>query len=137
MVASQAHFAYLDHAATTPMRAEAIAAMQPYLADQFANPSGSHRASRNARLALTKRATTLQPCSDAHRAKSCSPAAVPRVTTPPSLVPCVDMGVRQCVRLPNTTPCCIVSSTYEAKLLPSIIAESSTSSHLKKHCSES
>lgn len=52
MVATQAHFAYLDHAATTPMRAEAIAAMQPYLADQFANPSGSHRASRNARFAI-------------------------------------------------------------------------------------
>ncbi|NBO80880.1 MAG: aminotransferase class V-fold PLP-dependent enzyme, partial [Actinobacteria bacterium] len=52
MKQGQAHFAYLDHAATTPMRAEAIAAMQPYLADQFANPSGSHRASRNARLAI-------------------------------------------------------------------------------------
>jgi cysteine desulfurase len=52
MVAAQAHIAYLDHAATTPMRAEAIAAMQPYLADQFANPSGSHRASRSARLAI-------------------------------------------------------------------------------------
>ena len=52
MVAARAHVAYLDHAATTPMRAEAIAAMQPYLADQFANPSGSHRASRGARLAI-------------------------------------------------------------------------------------
>ena len=51
-VAAQAHVAYLDHAATTPMRAEAIAAMQPYLVDHFANPSGSHRASRGARLAI-------------------------------------------------------------------------------------
>ena len=49
---AQVHVAYLDHAATTPMRPEAIAAMQPYLADQFANPSGSHRASRGARLAI-------------------------------------------------------------------------------------
>jgi cysteine desulfurase len=45
-------FVYLDHAATTPMRQEAIEAMLPYLSDQFANPSGSHRASRMARKAL-------------------------------------------------------------------------------------
>lgn len=43
---------YLDHAATTPMRAEAIAAMTPFLAEEFANPSGSHRFSRSARRAL-------------------------------------------------------------------------------------
>lgn len=43
---------YMDHAATTPMRAEAIAAMMPYLADEFANPSGSHRFSRQARHVL-------------------------------------------------------------------------------------
>ena len=33
---------YLDHAASTPMRPEAIAAMLPYLADHPANPSGGH-----------------------------------------------------------------------------------------------
>ena len=43
---------YLDHAATTPMRPESIAAMMPYLADNFANPSGSHRFSRQARQVL-------------------------------------------------------------------------------------
>lgn len=43
---------YLDHAATTPMRPEAIAAMTPFLAEEFANPSGSHRFSRSARRAL-------------------------------------------------------------------------------------
>jgi cysteine desulfurase len=37
---------YLDHAATTPMRAEAIAAMQPFHDQLFANPSGSHRFAR-------------------------------------------------------------------------------------------
>jgi cysteine desulfurase len=42
-------FTYLDHAATTPMRAEAVAAMLPFLTEQFANPSGSHRLSRQAR----------------------------------------------------------------------------------------
>ncbi|HUY30836.1 MAG TPA: cysteine desulfurase family protein [Acidimicrobiales bacterium] len=44
--------AYLDHAATTPMRAEAIEAMLPYLAGTFANPSGAHGPSRAARRAL-------------------------------------------------------------------------------------
>ncbi len=43
---------YLDHAATTPMRAEAIAAMEPFLNVQYANPSGSHRFAREARKVL-------------------------------------------------------------------------------------
>lgn len=43
---------YLDHAATTPMRPEAIAAMMPYLDGVFANPSGSHRFARQARQAI-------------------------------------------------------------------------------------
>ena len=47
-----AKLVYLDHAATTPMRPESIAAMMPYLADNFANPSGSHRFSRQARQVL-------------------------------------------------------------------------------------
>lgn len=44
--------AYLDHAATSPMRPEAAAAMQPYLAEQFANPSGAHRFARRARAVI-------------------------------------------------------------------------------------
>jgi cysteine desulfurase len=43
---------YLDHAATTPMRPEAVAAMLPFLTERFANPSGSHRFARDARRAL-------------------------------------------------------------------------------------
>ena len=43
---------YLDHAATTPMRAEAVAAMLPFLADRYGNPSGSHTVARTARRAL-------------------------------------------------------------------------------------
>lgn len=45
-------YTYLDHAATTPMRAEAVAAMLPYLSERFANPSGSHRFAREARTAV-------------------------------------------------------------------------------------
>lgn len=52
-------FVYLDHAATTPMRAEAIEAMLPYLDEQFANPSGSHRFSRLARRALDEARDTI------------------------------------------------------------------------------
>ncbi len=44
--------AYLDHAATTPMRPEAIAAMAPLLGEVFGNPSGSHRWARAARRLL-------------------------------------------------------------------------------------
>jgi cysteine desulfurase len=43
---------YLDHAATTPMRPDAVAAMLPFLAERFANPSGSHRFARDARRAV-------------------------------------------------------------------------------------
>jgi cysteine desulfurase len=43
---------YLDHAASTPMRAEAVEAMMPYLSELYANPSGSHRFARRARQAV-------------------------------------------------------------------------------------
>lgn len=43
---------YLDHAATTPMFPEAVAAMLPFLSERFANPSGSHRFAREARAAV-------------------------------------------------------------------------------------
>ncbi len=43
---------YLDHAASTPMRPEAVEAMLPYLTEHFGNPSGSHRAARDARKAV-------------------------------------------------------------------------------------
>ena len=42
-------FTYLDHAATTPMRVEAVEAMLPFLSERFANPSGSHRFARSIR----------------------------------------------------------------------------------------
>ena len=43
---------YLDHAATTPLRAEVLAAMMPYLTDAFGNPSSAHAFGRRARAAL-------------------------------------------------------------------------------------
>lgn len=44
--------AYLDHAATSPLRPEALAAMLPYLTEHFGNPSGSHAMARRARAAV-------------------------------------------------------------------------------------
>ena len=46
------NFVYLDHAASTPMRAQAVAAMAPYMSGMYANPSGSHRFARIARKAI-------------------------------------------------------------------------------------
>jgi cysteine desulfurase len=43
---------YLDHAASTPMREAAVAAMMPFFSERFANPSGSHRFARDARRAV-------------------------------------------------------------------------------------
>jgi cysteine desulfurase len=43
---------YLDHAATTPLRPEALDAMLPFLTDAFGNPSGSHAVSRRAKQAI-------------------------------------------------------------------------------------
>ena len=43
---------YLDNAATTPLRPEALEAMLPFLTERFGNPSGGHRVARAARLAL-------------------------------------------------------------------------------------
>jgi cysteine desulfurase len=43
---------YLDHAATTPLRAEARAAMEPYLTENFANASSVYRPAQAARSAI-------------------------------------------------------------------------------------
>jgi cysteine desulfurase len=54
--------AYLDHAATTPMRPEAVTAMLPFLTEHFGNPSGSHRVSRVARDAMDEARETVAAC---------------------------------------------------------------------------
>ena len=43
---------YLDHAATTPLRSEALEAMLPYLTDNFGNASSPHGFGRRARAGL-------------------------------------------------------------------------------------
>lgn len=53
------NFVYLDHAATTPMRPEAVEAMLPFLTERYANPSGSHRFARDARRAIDEARDTV------------------------------------------------------------------------------
>lgn len=43
---------YLDNAATTPLRPEALSAMLPFFGERFGNPSGSHSVARAARTAI-------------------------------------------------------------------------------------
>ena len=51
-VPNTTHTIYLDSAASTPVRAEALAAMLPYFSEQYANPSGHYAAARRAADAL-------------------------------------------------------------------------------------
>ncbi len=53
---------YLDHAASTPMRPEAVEAMLPFLTEQYGNPSGAHRAARAARQALDEAREVVAGC---------------------------------------------------------------------------
>ena len=45
---------YFDHAATTPVSDEALAAMLPYFSSSFANASGSYASARSARAAIDR-----------------------------------------------------------------------------------
>jgi len=43
---------YLDNAATTPLDPEVFEVMEPYLKDQFGNPSSTHAHGRQAKSAI-------------------------------------------------------------------------------------
>ena len=53
---------YLDHAATTPVRDEVLAAMQPFFGARFGNPSSVHRWGREARTALDEAHERVANC---------------------------------------------------------------------------
>jgi cysteine desulfurase len=53
---------YLDHAATTPVREEVLAAMLPFFGPRFGNPSSVHRWGREARTALDEARERLGRC---------------------------------------------------------------------------
>ncbi len=64
-------FVYLDHAATTPVRDEVMAAMAPYFGARFGNPSSVHRWGREARVALDEARERLAACLGAHADEVC------------------------------------------------------------------
>lgn len=50
---------YMDHSATTPVRAEVLEAMQPYFAEFYGNPSSIHSVGRRAGVALAQARRTI------------------------------------------------------------------------------
>ena len=53
---------YLDHASTTPVRAEVVEAMSPFYGPRFGNPSSTHRWGREARAALDEARERVAHC---------------------------------------------------------------------------
>jgi cysteine desulfurase len=62
---------YLDHAATTPVRDEVRAAMEPFLGPRFGNPSSAHRWGREARTALDEARERVARCLGARADEVC------------------------------------------------------------------
>lgn len=62
---------YLDHAATTPVRAEVLEAMQPFFGARFGNPSSAHKWGREARTALDEARERLARCLGASPDEVC------------------------------------------------------------------
>jgi cysteine desulfurase len=62
---------YLDHAATTPVRDDVRAAMEPYLGPRFGNPSSAHRWGREARTALDEARERVARCLGARSDEVC------------------------------------------------------------------
>ncbi|MFN2200596.1 MAG: cysteine desulfurase family protein [Caldilineaceae bacterium] len=50
---------YMDHSATTPVRAEALAAMEPYFAEFYGNPSSMHSFGRRSKVVLEEARRTI------------------------------------------------------------------------------
>ena len=62
---------YLDHAATTPVRAEVLEAMLPFYGPKFGNPSSVHRWGRDARTALDEARERVARCIGATADEIC------------------------------------------------------------------
>ena len=56
---------YLDNAATSRLRKEALDAMMPYLTEEYANPSSIHGMSRKPRAAVKEARATIATCINA------------------------------------------------------------------------
>jgi len=62
---------YLDHAATTPVDPKVLAGMQPYLGEQFGNPSSIHALGRAARAAVDTARDTVASTLNCDYAELC------------------------------------------------------------------
>ncbi len=62
---------YLDHAATTPVRAEVLDAMLPFFGPRFGNPSSMHSWGREARTALDEARERVAHCLGASPDEVC------------------------------------------------------------------
>ncbi len=62
---------YLDHAATTPVRAEVLEAMLPFFGPKFGNPSSVHRWGREARTAMDEARERVARCLGARADEIC------------------------------------------------------------------
>jgi cysteine desulfurase len=62
---------YLDHAATTPVDPRVAAAMQPFLGEQFGNPSSIHALGRAARAAVDTARDTVASALNCDYAEIC------------------------------------------------------------------
>ena len=60
---------YLDHAATSPLRPEALEAMLPFLGDRFGNPSGLYGVGRDAQAAVDEARRTVARCLNARESE--------------------------------------------------------------------
>jgi len=57
---------YFDYAATTPLHPDALAAMMPYLTENFANPSSVYTSARESRKAIDKARQTVAEAINAN-----------------------------------------------------------------------
>ena len=76
--------AYLDYAATTPVREEVRTAMEPYLTERFGNPSSVHRWGRVAAEALESARAEIADCLGARPSEVFLVRGAPSPTTWPS-----------------------------------------------------
>ena len=73
---------YMDHAATTPVAAEVMEAMEPYFSASYGNASSLHGHGQDARKAMTESRKTIAGIIGADPVRSYSPQAAARRITP-------------------------------------------------------
>lgn len=102
---------YLDYAATTPLRPEVKAAMEPYLDGHFGNPSSTHRWGRAARAALEEARARIAEALGARRGEV---VFVRGGTESDNLA---ILGRAEAVRAAGGLPCLVTAATEHKAVL--------------------